>query len=498
MKILSSQQIRQLDADTIAHTPIASIDLMEKASEAFVDWFCSSYLPIQNVKIYCGKGNNGGDGLAIARLLIRHGYLVEVCVVEYTEKTSGDFLINQQRIQEILPIKRINSIEELEIPLAGTVVIDALLGTGLTRPLSGLLAEVITKLNHAPVERVSVDIATGLYTDCPNQPNDIIFHSHQSVTFEFPKMAFLMPQNELFTGNWHVVPIGLHPQFIDLTHSPYSYTTEKTIDGLLKPRNRFSHKGTFGHALVIGGSYGKIGAATLAAGGCLRSGAGLTTLYVPRCGYQIAQIARPEAMTITDKEENIISEIPDLSAYSSVAFGPGTGTDTLTLSALARLIEIISVPLVLDADGLNLLAAQPKLMSKLPTNTILTPHPKEFERLAGKSVNDFERIEKAREFASKHQIILVLKGAHTAVISPDGSVQFNSTGNSGMATGGSGDILTGIITGLLAQKYSPIHAAIIAVFQHGRAGEKASQQRGQASVIASDIVNALGIQPSGL
>lgn len=492
MKIFSAKQIRQLDADTILHTPISSINLMEKASEAFVSWF-NTYYPSKNkVSVFCGKSNNGGDGLAIARLLIQQGYLVDVFVVEYTEKSSAEFLINLARIQEILPIKFINSIEEVELPETGSIVIDALLGTGLTRPLNGILAEVITKLNHASVERVSVDIATGLYSDSPNQDDDIIFYPHQTVSFEFPKLTFLMPQNELFTGNWHVVKIGLHPSYVESTLTPFYFTTEKTISELLKSRKRFSHKGTYGHSLIIAGSYGKIGAAVLSSGGCLRSGSGLTTMYIPNCGYQIMQISRPEVMAITDPEEHVITDTPDLSPYSSVGFGPGVGTDNRSLHALEKLIKSTSVPLVIDADGLNLLAANPALLKKLPANTILTPHPKEFERLAGKSLNDFERLETARQFAVSNQIVLVLKGANTAVISSDGYVHFNSTGNSGMATGGSGDILTGLITGLLAQHYPPLDAAIVGVYQHGLAGEIASKNRTEASVIASDIVESIG------
>ncbi len=495
MKLFSAEQIRQLDADTIRHTPIASIDLMEKASEAFVRWFCSFYVPNRKVSIFCGKGNNGGDGLAIARLLIQKGFLVEVHIIEYTEKCTEGFTVNLKRLNEILQPKSIYSLEDTDEITPGSIIIDAMLGTGVQRPVTGLLAEVITKLNTATAERVSVDIATGLYTDSPNNPEDIIFQPHQTVSFEFPKLAFLLPQNALFTGEWHIVSIGLLPQYIQNTTTNYYYTTEQAVSCLIRHRTRFSHKGTFGHTLIIAGSYGKMGAAILSAGGCLRSGAGLTTLYIPGCGYQIIQIARPEAMVITDPLENFISEIPELTPYASVAVGPGIGTAPSTLNAIEKLMDTITIPLVIDADGLNLLSRNRHLLDKLPENTILTPHPKEFERLAGQCSNDFERLERAREFAQQYKIILILKGAYTAVISKEGITHFNSTGNSGMATGGSGDVLTGIIAGLLAQKYTPLNAAILAVFQHGMAGEFASQRRSPASIIASDLVNALGYSP---
>jgi ADP-dependent NAD(P)H-hydrate dehydratase / NAD(P)H-hydrate epimerase len=492
MKILSASQIHDLDAYTIHNEPISSLDLMERAARAFVCWLCAHYDNRQKIVIFCGKGNNGGDGLAIGRLLSGKGYPVSVYVVHHTPKSTDDFQVNLDQLGTFLACHDIRHNEDIPNLPAEDLLIDALLGSGLSRPTSGLLEKVIRALNNSPAEVISVDIASGLYMDKANDAADSIVRPDHTVSFQLPKLAFMMPQNSPFVGKWHVMDIGLSESFIERAKTPYHFTDDKIAKHLIRTREKFSHKGTFGHALLLAGSYGKIGAARLSGGGCLRAGAGLLTVHVPRCGYMIMQIALPEAMVSVDPHENHISTLPALDSYSAIGVGPGLGKEPQTLKALKDLIEQVRVPMIWDADALNLLSENPDLLKKLTKNTIITPHPKEFERLAGKSRDDYERLELARRFAEEHTLVLCLKGAHTAVIFPDGSVHFNATGNAGMATGGSGDVLTGILTSLLAQEYSPQDAARIGVYQHGVAGDRAAHARTQVSMIASDIVENLG------
>ncbi|WP_426293218.1 NAD(P)H-hydrate dehydratase [Dyadobacter endophyticus] len=492
MKIFNVEQIRAMDAYTIAREPINSIDLMERASQAFVRWFCNQYVNTRPIAVFCGKGNNGGDGLAIARILSGCGYDVQVFVVEYNLNATDDFRQNLSRLADHLTPRLIQSENDLPRLEKKVVCIDALLGSGLSRPVEGLLGIVIKYLNDLPNRLLAVDIASGLYTDRPNGPSDIIIKPRYTITFQLPKLSFMLPQNAEYVGEWHVVDIGLSSEYIKNTDTHYYFTDKPEAEKRIKPRQKFSHKGTFGHAVLIAGSYGKMGAAVLSGKACLRSGVGLLTMHVPACGYEIAQISVPEAMTTVDESEKYISEAPDLGSATAIGIGPGIGQAPATAKVLEKILGQAKVPVIIDADALNILSTHPHLLYKLPANTILTPHPKEFQRLAGDSSNEYERLEKARMFSSKYKVIICLKGANTAVVLPNGEVHFNSTGNPGMATGGTGDVLTGIITSLLAQKYAPADAAILGVYQHGLAGDRAAEVRGQTALIASDVVECLG------
>jgi hydroxyethylthiazole kinase-like uncharacterized protein yjeF len=492
MKIFNTEQIRQADAYTIANEPISSLYLMERASTAFVRWFCDQFVNTRPIAIFCGKGNNGGDGLAIARLLCERSYQVKVFIIEHSTNASADFQENLTKLKNHTTPTEVHGNENIPELSVNTIVIDAMLGSGLSRPATGILAEVISALNSAPNKIVSVDIASGLYADQPNDKNDVIIKPHCTVSFQFPKLAFMLPQNAEFVGNWHVVDIGLHSEYIKNTSTPYHYTDHSAAERLIIPRKKFSHKGTFGHALILAGSFGKMGAAILAGKACLRSGVGLLTLHIPACGYDIMQISIPEAMTTVDPNHKHLSELPDITTYSAIGIGPGLGQEKSTSMVLQELLITAKAGLVIDADALNLLAQNQNLLNLLPKGTILTPHPKEFQRLAGESTDEFHRLELAKGFARKYQVIICLKGANTAVILSNGDVHFNSTGNAGMATGGTGDVLTGIITALLAQGYSPEHAAILGVYQHGLAGDRAAEKKGMSAVIASDVVDNLG------
>jgi NAD(P)H-hydrate epimerase len=492
MKIFNVEQIRSLDTYTIQNEPISSLDLMERASNAFIRWFCNQFVNTRPVRIFCGKGNNGGDGLAIARILSTHSYDVKVYIAEYSANATPDFQSNLERLQNHLKPESIHRIADFPSIAPNAICIDALLGSGLSRPVEGLLAEIIGSLNKLPNNLVSVDIASGLYADKPNGKGDTIIEPDFTVSFQLPKLAFMLPQNATYTGDWHLVDIGLSENYIRKTPTPLHYTDKQTAEELIKPRQKFSHKGTYGHALLIAGSFGKMGAAVLSGKACLRSGIGLLTMHSPGCGYDILQISIPEAMAVMDNNHKTISQLPELDAYSAIGIGPGIGQDEATVKVMEQLLETIKVPLIIDADGLNILSQNRSLLDKLPENTILTPHPKEFQRLAGESKNEYERLELGKDFARKYRVIICLKGANTAVILPNGDIHFNSTGNAGMATGGTGDVLTGIITSLLAQKYSPEHAAILGVYEHGLAGDRAAERKGQSALIASDVVDCLG------
>ncbi|MEM1136843.1 MAG: NAD(P)H-hydrate dehydratase [Bacteroidota bacterium] len=495
MKIISAIQTQALDKYTITHEPISSINLMERASKRFAIWLIKRFdlrnKPNKKIFIFAGVGNNGGDGLAVARILQTQGITVMVYSVRFSPKVSEDFKINEDKLLENGTINKIhNKIDIPNIP-DNSLVIDAIFGSGLSRPLKGIAAAVVEKINSSKTYVVSIDIPSGLYCDALNE--DIVkIKADEVLSFQLPKLAFLMPEHEDYIGNWEIVDIGLHPEGIASTKTNYFYLNKSEIKKMVKPRKRFSHKGTYGHTLVIAGSKGKIGAAQLTLKGVLKSGAGLLTAFVPKCAYQIIQIAVPEAMCLTDKAEEILSEFPNTASYKTVAVGPGIGMEELTQAMLPQLLSNFDKPMVLDADALNILATNPELLKKIPAKSILTPHPKEFERFVGSSKNSIERWEKLQAFCKKWNVITLLKGAYTAICNENGVIYFNSTGNPGMATGGSGDVLTGVIAGLLSSGYSSFDAARLGVYLHGLAGDKAAEVTGETALSAGDIAAYLG------
>jgi hydroxyethylthiazole kinase-like uncharacterized protein yjeF len=432
--------------------------------------------------------------LAIARLLKLKNYKVSVFVLQSDKKGTADFETNLERAaQADLFIHDIKNEKDFPVIDKTTIIIEALFGTGLNKPLTGIAADVVKHINKASkYKTVSIDLPGGLFSDASSEGNPVI-QAHYTLTLGAYKTALLIQESGPYSGSVQVLDIGLAAPFLQ-TVSVYRQAADPTfIHQLYRPRLPFAHKGTYGHALLMGGSYGKMGAAVLAARACLHTGPGLLSCYIPGCGYHIMQTALPEAMVITDSEDKMLTTLPEnLEKYKVVGIGPGLGTDKATQQLVASLIKQSKTGLVIDADGLNCLSLQPELLYNLPAGSVLTPHPKEFDRLFGSHADDFERLTKAEQKAAELNIIIVLKSHHTLIATPAGRSYFNNTGNAGMAKGGSGDILTGMITGLLAQSYPSEEAAIFGVYLHGLAGDLAAEELSKEAMTPSDIIGHLG------
>ena len=491
MKLFSAQQIREADAFTINNEGISSTNLMERAAVACTDWILQNIPKKEHFFIFCGNGNNGGDGFAIARMLYQKGKTVDVFIHSFHGTFSSDAQINLQRLKEIpgISIHEFGAIDQFDFG-SETVIIDALLGTGLNKPLSGKIQEVVEFLNQQKSIKISIDIPTGLYCDDMVQHNATVFKADQTLTFQFWKRAFLHPETGIFCGKVHVLNIQISEAYIQKTSTDFFTIDDSLIAEIYTPRNEFSHKGNFGKTIICAGSFGKMGAAVLATKAALKSGSGLTFVHAPTCEYEVLQSTCPEAMYqyagedfifIFEKEENAVFGI-----------GPGLGTDPVTQNALIDFFKDWSDPVVLDADAHNIFAKNPQHLDLIPENSIISPHPKEFARLFGETSNSFERLQLGQCKAKELKIFIVLKDHHTQIITPTGKVFYNTTGNSGMAKGGSGDVLTGILTSLLAQKYSPENAAIFGVWLHGKAGDFAAELYSEESMLPSDLINCIG------
>jgi hydroxyethylthiazole kinase-like uncharacterized protein yjeF len=485
MKLLSASQIHEADQYTILNEPISSVDLMERASAACTDWLLENFDQTTVIGILCGMGNNGGDGWVIARLLKTAGYDVRPYAIMHGQAFSPDCDQQLRKWEENWgPTTQIATLEDLPELETFDVVIDAILGTGLSAPLRGLLAGIVMQINDSQKPVVAIDLPTGLFCDYNDHNNlGCVVKAGHTLTFQFPKLAFFLPDSGPLVGDWKVLDIGLHPDFIQQVKVEFQFFTETHAIQITKPRLRFSHKGTHGHVAIVGGELGKVGAVVLAGQGALRSGAGLCTLVVGQAAVPIVQSSFPEAMT----EVNTIPE-----STNALAIGPGLGLGEYSEKLLDTCLAWTGGNLVVDADALNLLARRSNW--KVPTNTILTPHPGEFDRLFGtKSHSWREKIQMAKAFVQSESVILVLKNAYTMVFLPDGQVWINSSGNAALAKGGSGDVLTGVIVSLLAQGYAPQDAARLGVWLHGRAGEYAAKLYGTRGVLSSDVANTMGL-----
>src|SRR6266487_780392 len=494
MKILNAQQIREWDQYTIQHEPVASIELMERAAGKCVEWLEENSFLQFPFAIFCGKGNNGGDGLAIARMLSLKQCQVKVFILEFGHLGTENFQANLERLHKYqqVEIKFIQAEAQFPLLSQNDIIIDALFGSGLNRPLEGVTAKLVEHINNSGCKIIAIDTPSGLPVDHSPKGNSII-RANYTLSFQINKLAFLFQENAGFVGDVCILDIDLQEDYYNSVTPEYELVDDKIISAIYKPRNRFAHKGNFGHTLIITGSYGKMGASILCAKACLRSGAGLTTCHIPKCGYDILQTALPEAMVMTDFNSSMITKIEkDISKFSTIGIGPGIGTASETKKMLQQVFETFKKPVVIDADALNIISTDKEFFKKLPSNSILTPHPKEFERLFGKTENDYERLLLAQQKSKELNLVIVLKGHHTSITSPGGKTYFNGTGNAGMAKGGSGDVLTGVLTALLAQGYDFVEASILGVYLHGLAGDIAAQKSSMEAVLAGDIIENLG------
>ena len=494
MKIFSSQQLYEADRVTTEKQRVTSMDLMERAGTQIFNWLHQRMQGAQvPVHIFCGIGNNGGDGLVLGRLLVEHGYTVKVYIANFTDKRSKNFLMNYDRIKNVTKDWPLLMTCEADFPVIDPkdVVIDALFGIGLNRPAEGWVKLLIQHINATPAFTLAIDIPSGLYAEKAVEDTDAVVKANHTLAFQAPKLAFFMPENTAYVSYFEILDIGLDREYLHETKAIAQLIGKPEAQQFYKQRNKDDHKGTFGHSLIVAGSYGKIGAAVLATKACFRAGAGVVSCFIPECGYNIMQTAVPEAMVITNETDDLITEIKYDFEPSAVAIGMGIGTKAKTVAAFEAFLKSVKAPLVIDADALNCLSENPKLLAHLPKHSILTPHPKELERLIGAWKNDYDKIEKVKAFVAKYDILMVIKGAHTMIVFGD-TIYINTTGNPGMATAGSGDVLSGMITGLLSQGYDVLLASVFAVYLHGSAGNLASQELSYEAVMAGDIVDYIG------
>ena len=494
MKILTSSQLKELDKYTIAHEPIASIDLMERAAIALTNAIIRRWDKSFKMVFFAGPGNNGGDALAVARMLSQRGYHVEVFLFNTKGKLSEECQTNLERLKMCGSVYFTEISTQFDPPelTESHVVIDGLFGSGLNKPLSGGFAAVVKYINASKAQVVAIDIPSGLMgEDNTYNIRQNIVHADVTLSIQLPKLSFLFPENEDVVGEWELLDIGLKQSYIDATATPFSILGEEVIRPIVKPRKRFAHKGSFGHGLLIAGSYGMAGASILSAKACLRSGIGLLTVHTPIHNHDILQISVPEAIVQTDIHERYFAQPTDLSRYKAIAIGPGLGQEEDTALAMMEQIQGSNLPIILDADAINILSTHRNWLSRLPKRCILTPHLGELERLIGKCMDTYERLTKVKELAAYLQSYIIVKGAWTTIVTPEGEYFFNPTGNPGMATGGSGDVLTGILLALVAQGYSREEACKLGVYIHGLAGDIAAEEMTETGMISSDIINAL-------
>ncbi|KAA0130675.1 NAD(P)H-hydrate dehydratase [Chryseobacterium sp. SN22] len=490
MKIFTAEQIQKGDRYTVEHEPVLSIQLMERAAEACVHWISENCKNHRNFAIFCGTGNNGGDGFAIARMLYQKGFDIDV-FTNSKAKFSSDAQSNFRELKEIsgISVREFKEAADYRFD-SRTIIIDALFGTGLSRPLEGEFKDLIELLNGTANLKISIDLPSGLFADSVSPEGASIFKADYTLSFQLWKKTFLHPETGKYAGKVKILNINISEDYIEETETDNFVINDKAVKKIFRPRQEFSHKGTYGKVVIVGGSYGKMGAAVLSTKAALKTGAGLTFTLAPKCGYEILQTSNPEAMFIEGGTEFINHIQTDKQAVYGA--GPGLGTDKETIKAFITFLKEHEKPLTLDADALNMISQDPENIQLIPKGSIITPHPKEFERLFGATGNSFERVELGKAKAKEHHLYIVLKDHRTQVITPEGKVFYNVTGNSGLAKGGSGDILTGIITSFSAQNYTQEEAAILGVWFHGRAAEFASEKYSKESMLPTDVIHEFG------
>lgn len=494
MKIFSKEQIYEGDLLTAKKQNISSTELMERAGTQIFNWIHQRMQGAQvPIHVFCGIGNNGGDGLVLARQLVNYGYNVHTYVVNCSDKRTQDFLINYDRIKQTTKKWPIMLNCKADFPPIGSddIIVDAVFGIGLNRPPNDWVKSLFQHFKESKAFTLAIDLPSGLYADkVPKDENGVVWADY-TLSFQSPKLVFFLPDTSKYTRQWEVLDIGIDLEFLQQTETEVELIGKNEMLPIYKPREKFSHKGTYGHGLLIGGSYGKIGAMLLSGRGMLASGAGLVTVYVPKCGYMPMQTALPEAMVITDIDDDILTAIKYDIEPTAIGIGMGMGTNEKTHAAFQMFLKTNNLPLIIDADGINLLSKHEGDLGLIKPQTVFTPHPKELERLLGKWKDDFDKLKKAKAFSKKYKCILIIKGAHTITVFQD-KLYINSTGNPGLATGGTGDVLTGIITGLIGQGYEPLIASLFGVYLHGKSADIAVNDYSYQSLTASHIIDYLG------
>ena len=491
-KIFKTSDLQKLDKYTIENEPVTSLDLMERAATVFTEKLLIFFPNNHIFNILAGFGNNGGDGYVVARLLFEKGLNVKVFGLHGNNILSPDCAVNRKRFIDMggcyIEVKNPDNLQ----PDENSVLVDAIFGAGLNRPVTGFLGNVIHRINCLSHPVVAIDIPSGLMGEDNGENKGAIIKADYTFTFQFPKLAFMFPENVVYVGHWDVLDIRLHPAILQEYPAAYYYLTEEVVASRLLIPEKFSHKGTLGNTLLIAGSYPMMGAAVLSAKGAIRSGTGLLSMHVPCKLKEVIHLSVPEALVEVDRNEFCFSGVDNLSRFQAVGIGPGIGTSPVTAEGIRQLLSVWQGKVVLDADALNLLASNSGLLELLPKGAVLTPHPKEFERLAGKSVNDFDRLNKLSIFANQYRVHIVLKGAHSVIATPDRRLFFNMSGNPGMAKGGAGDVLTGVLLALAANKLNLLDLLRIGVFAHGLAGDCVAEKEGRRGCCAGMIAERMG------
>tara|TARA_B100001146_G_scaffold222761_1_gene235804 strand:- start:15760 stop:17307 length:1548 start_codon:yes stop_codon:yes gene_type:complete len=494
MKVFSAEQFYEADKRTTEKEGISSLDLMERAGIQVFQWLHQRMQGAQApIHIFCGIGNNGGDGLVVGRHLIEHGYQVNLYVANFTDKRSKCFLINYDRIKEITKKwpKLMKSAADFPEIAPQDIIVDALFGIGINRPPEGWVKELILFINKQKAFTLSIDMPSGLYANEVLEDREAVIQANHTLTFQAPKLSFFLPETGTYVPYFEAIDIGLDPEYLHTTKALARVILKPEAQRFYKQREKYAHKGTYGHVLVMGGSHGKLGAPQLTAKAAYRTGAGLVTAYIPTCGFQSFQTALPEVMTITDGGEKCITKASFDLSPTVIAVGMGMGVHSESKTALKELFEKTKTPMVIDADALNCISEHSELRALIPKKSVLTPHPGELERLVGGWKNDYEKIEKAQALSKELDVIVLVKGANTLIVLGD-DLYINSTGNPGMATGGSGDVLSGMIACLIAQGYDPLMASIFGVYLHGSAGNLVAQEYGFEALMAGDIIASIG------
>lgn len=497
MKLFTTEEIRAIDRYTIEQEGVSSLELIERVAEGVTDEIASRWRPNKPTIIFAGPGNNGADALATARLMYERGFRPEVFLFNIGgDKLSVDCIAARDMLIHEVPEISFIEVQRHFTPPEITrnhLIVDGLFGSGLREELQGGFKALVQYINDESSTVVSIDLPSGMFGDWnPQIVNRNTIHATLTLAIQFPRLCFFIPDNAELLGEWKTIDIGLSEAAISHTAANFCLVEKRDIHRRLRHRKPCASKADFGNAILYAGSYGMMGAAVLAAKGCMRGGVGKLTVNAPKCGYQILQTAVPEAMFRHNRGDLNLTEIHPDRDFNAIGVGPGLGTNELTVKALEDFLASVNRPVVLDADALNCIALKPAMLNTIPVLSVITPHAGEFDRLFGPQPSGEARLRKAIEMAKFYNIIIVLKGHHTAVVRPDGKVYFNSSGTPAMATAGSGDVLTGLLLAMLAQGYVVELASIIAVYVHGLAGELAAAEHGEYGVTAGDIADNIG------